>query len=94
LSVALDAVKSTDAGDDGHSGRSTDGPVLLFTRHVTDLNAFVRPSRRQAQREASLARIRLLVKAGQLEIHWMSDEETVAYRLEPQDTRAITATRA
>jgi hypothetical protein len=55
---------------------------------VTDINAFVRPSQRKAEREAGLARMREQVKAGKLEIHWMSEEEKVAYRLrEPLESR-------
>jgi hypothetical protein len=56
---------------------------------VTDINAFVRPSQRKAQRDAGLARMRQQVKTGQLEIHWMCEEEKTAYRLpEPLDTSA------
>lgn len=56
---------------------------------MTDINVFVRPSQRKAQREAGLARMRQQVKAGKLEIHWMSEEEKAAYRLqEPLETRA------
>ena len=54
---------------------------ILSRGPVTDINAFVRPSQRKAQREAGLARLRQQVKAGQLEIHWMSEEEKAAYRL-------------
>ena len=49
---------------------------------MTDINVFVRPSRRNAEREAvGLARMRKQVKAGKLEVAWMSEEEKAAYRL-------------
>jgi hypothetical protein len=60
-------------------------------RHVTDINGFVRLrlAQRNPQREAGLARMRQLVKAGKLKIAWMSEEEKAAYRLrEPPETRA------
>jgi hypothetical protein len=39
--------------------------------HVIDINVFVRPSQRNAEREAvGLARIRQQVKAGKLKINW------------------------
>jgi hypothetical protein len=57
-------------------------------RRVTDINAFVRPSHRNAKREAGLALMRKQAKAGKLKITWMSDEEKVAYRLrEPPEAR-------
>ena len=50
---------------------------------MTDINVFVRPSRRNAEREAvRLARMRKQVKAGKLEVAWMSEEEKAAYRLQ------------
>jgi hypothetical protein len=60
---------------------------------VIDINVFVRPSQRNAEREAvGLARIRQQVKAGKLKINWMSEEEKAAYRLrEPPETGAIAA---
>jgi hypothetical protein len=52
-------------------------------RRVTDINVFVRLSRRNAEREAvGLARMRQQVKAGKLKVAWMSEEEKAAYRLQ------------
>ncbi|MGB0097140.1 MAG: hypothetical protein WBP81_31940 [Solirubrobacteraceae bacterium] len=56
---------------------------------MTDINAFVRPSHRNAKREAGLALVRKQAKAGKLKISWMSEEEKAAYRLqEPPEARA------
>jgi hypothetical protein len=50
---------------------------------VTDINVFVRLSRRNTAREAvGLARMRQQVKAGKLKVAWMSEEEKAAYRLQ------------
>jgi hypothetical protein len=57
---------------------------------VTDINVFVRRSRRSAEREAvGLALMRQRVNAGKLKVTWMSEEEKAAYRLrEPPDAGA------
>jgi hypothetical protein len=54
---------------------------------VTDINVFVRRSRRSAEREAvGLALMRQQVNAGRRKVTWMSEEEKAAYRLrEPAD---------
>jgi hypothetical protein len=58
-------------------------PLATLGRRVTDINVFVRPSRRNAEREAvGLARMRQQVKAGKLKVAWMSEEEKAAYRLQ------------
>jgi hypothetical protein len=49
---------------------------------VTDVNVFVCRSRRNAEREAvGLALMRQQVRAGRLNVAWMSEEEKAAYRL-------------
>jgi hypothetical protein len=57
---------------------------------VTDINVFVRRSRRSAEREAvGRALMRQQVNAGKLKVTWMSEEEKAAYRLqEPPDAGA------
>ena len=57
---------------------------------MTDINVFVRRSRRSAEREAvGLALMRRQVNAGRLKVTWMSEEEKAAYRLrEPPDAGA------
>jgi hypothetical protein len=57
---------------------------------VTDINVFVRRSRRGAEREAvRRALMREQVNAGKLKLTWMSEEEQAAYRLrEPPDAGA------
>jgi hypothetical protein len=57
---------------------------------VTDINVFVRRSRRSAEREAvGHALMRQQVNAGKLKLTWMSEEEKAAYRLrEPPDAGA------
>ena len=57
---------------------------------MTDVNVFVCCSRRNAEREAvGLALMRQQVKAGKLNVAWMSEEEKAAYRLrEPPEVEA------
>ena len=57
---------------------------------MTDINVFVRRSRRSAEREAvGLALMRRQVNAGRLKVTWMSEEDKAAYRLrEPPDAGA------
>ena len=61
-------------------------------RRMTDINVFVCRSRRNTEREAvGLARIRQQVKAGKLEVAWMTDEEKTAYRLRAAPEAGATA---
>ena len=57
---------------------------------MTDVNVFVRRSRRNAEREAvGLALMRQQVNVGKLKVTWMSEEEKAAYRLrEPPEVEA------